>query len=110
MIARNVFTVGFFLFALGACKADVKADVACKGQKEGMNCTVTQTAGDAKAKVCWALEVKCKNGTVVTGKGCADVSGGGKVDHLIPNAELANDDKCDEASGMTLSDVKVTLN
>lgn len=34
MTARNVLTLGIFLVALGACKADVKADVACKGKKK----------------------------------------------------------------------------
>ena len=96
------------LLVLGACKTEVKADVACKGQKDGINCTVTETQGDAKAKVCWQINMPCKNGTTVTGKGCAEVAGGGKVEQLVPNADLAGDDKCDEATGMTLTDIKIT--
>jgi hypothetical protein len=105
---RNILLATALLGLLGACKSEVKAEVHCKGQKEGMACVVSQTQGDSKVKVCWDLKVPCKNGTTVTGSGCAEVSGGGKTDHLIPNTALENDEKCDEATGMTMENIKIT--
>jgi hypothetical protein len=106
----RILTLAAFISLVGAsaCQQEVKANVACKGQEGGINCTVTQTQGDQKVNVCWKIKATCKNGTVVTGSGCADVSGGGKTEHMIPSDKLENDDKCDASDVMSIEDLKIT--
>ncbi len=95
------------LAAISGCKSEVKANVSCKGAAEGMNCEVSQTLGDSKVTVTWDIKAVCKNGTVVTGEGTGEVSGGGKVNVLVPNSKLANDEKCDAAESMTIENLKI---
>jgi len=90
------------LAVLAGCKQDVKANVACKGQADGMSCEVSQTQGDAKVTVSWEIKAVCKNGTIVTGPGSGEVSGGGKTTVLVPTAKLQNDEKCDSAESMSI--------
>jgi hypothetical protein len=97
------------LGALSACKQDVKANVACKGQADGMSCEIAQTQGDAKVTVSWDIKCTCKNGTIITGSGSGEVSGGSKVTVLIPNAKLANEEKCDSADSMVVENLKLAL-
>ena len=63
--------------------------------------------GDAKVKVCWEIKATCKNGTIVTGSDCAEVSGGGKASTLMPNSKLANNDKCDAADKMSVENMTI---
>jgi len=95
------------LAALSGCKQDVKANVACKGQADGMSCEISQTQGDAKITVSWEIKAVCKNGTIVTGPGSGDVAGGGKVTVLVPNSKLQNEEKCDAADSMTIENLKI---
>jgi hypothetical protein len=102
------FLTVLVISVLSGCKQDVKATVNCKGQADGMSCEIAQTQGDAKVNVTWEIKAKCKNGTVVTGLGAGEVSGGGKATVLVPNSKLENDEKCDAAESMTIENLKIT--
>ena len=44
--------------------------------KNGLDCEVTQPDADAKYKICWDFEAKCKNGsTFKKDRACATVNG-----------------------------------
>jgi hypothetical protein len=98
--------------AVAGCKVttgeDMNATVNCKGEKDGIGCEIAQTKGTGEAKVCWDVKLTCKNGTIVSGSGCGQVSNGGKATHLIPNSALENDEKCDSADNMAVLNMKIT--
>ena len=105
VVAKVALLIGI---AVVGCKQTVKANVDCKGAGNGISCDVQQTQGDAKVKVCWAVKVNCKNGTVVSGNSCGEVSGGGKTTVVLPAEKLENDDKCDAPQNMSVENVAIT--
>jgi hypothetical protein len=103
------------LAALLACKAsagtgdDLRAKVSCEGTAETVDCDVAHASGSSGANVCWDLEFKCQNGTVVTGSGfCQPVQPQATAQKRIPLTQLANSASCDKALSSEVKNLKIT--
>lgn len=104
----TIAAVCFSLVGLFACKKENKVYVECAGVGTGFNCTADHREGSDKVKVCWDVNVVCKNGTHATASGCATVAPSGKATTFIPVSDVKNNDKCDMAVNTAVENVKLT--
>ncbi len=94
--------------AMLACKQDTKVYVECKGVGLGYSCEVTHQQGRQAANACWTVRVQCQNGGVYTANGCQSVQPGAKASRFIPIADF-HAEQCDQASGVSVENIKVTV-
>lgn len=107
MLGRTVRIA--LLIGLAACTGEHKAYVECGAAGVGFNCTVSHTEGSKPIRACWAVSVECSNGTKTKGKACQVVQPMGKATKLVPNEAFPNGDKCDQATSVAVTDMKLTV-
>lgn len=106
--------LGFVLVvvAFTACERP-EAYVECKSAgpllATGMTCTLDHRAGSKPLHVCWTMNVQCSNGAAATADGCGDVEPKGKSSVLMPYSAFGGRlDKCDQASGASVTGLKLS--
>ncbi len=104
--------VALFLFV--ACDAKItmptKVDVNCETTKEGLDCTVKQTAGTTEAEACWDFIVTCANGAVVKApRLCQKVKDGGTAKISTTKDKLEGIEKCGGEGGPTAKVENLTI-
>jgi hypothetical protein len=88
-----------------------KALICCTGEVEHVRCDVSHTAGTRAVRVCWDLDLACKNGKKISERLCQEVQPRSTVTKRITNDEIMGYEQCRsegaEISG--ISNTRVTL-
>jgi hypothetical protein len=90
------------------CNKDVKVFVHCNPSlPSGYACAVEHRGGDVRADVSWDLDIACRNGAHLTASVAQAVEPRGKASKFVSIGDLQNFDRCDQASSMTIENIKV---
>jgi hypothetical protein len=99
--------------ALGSSKpkpADASVYVFCEGTpSSGYTCTVTHTAGAARANACWDIKLTCHNGALVTGHACQTVAPQGKTTRFVRSSDLLGVGRCNGVASTAVENVTVSV-
>jgi hypothetical protein len=107
MIILLLLIMAVLVFSSLGCQKTIKAYVQCTPSLAGYVCTVEHREGDVRANVSWDINITCRNGTLVTASASQAVEPGATASRLIPISDLRNFDHCDEASAVSLQNIKV---
>ena len=83
--------------------------VKCKATEKGFDCNVSHTGGITDLKVCWDLELSCKNGKTSLAHACEEVAISGTKDHTITDSEIDPGKVCDSPKEYNVKNTALTV-
>lgn len=91
------------LLACGGRKDDKeRAQISCVGEVERIRCDVKHAAGPRAVRVCWDLELTCKNGKRLVERFCEEVQPTKATTKRIRTDEIMGYDACkDDGADIT---------
>jgi hypothetical protein len=94
-VKRFLLLLTFALVACGSRSGEKeKAFIGCTGEVDRIRCEVAHVGGAKPVRVCWDLNLSCKNGKKITERFCQEVQPKASTTMHIRNDEIMGYDAC----------------